>query len=87
MSAHLITSHTRLVNDVNQIRDVITCLPQTQPWMDERLTTLKQNCKDNRMEHNHHEEGPNHHYNRDPQNVNRDLGIKVAIPEFDGKMH
>lgn len=55
--------------------------------MDERLTTVKPNCKDNRMEHNHHEEGPNHHYNPDPQNVNRDLGIKVAIPEFDGKMH
>lgn len=38
------------------------------------------------MEHNHHEEGPNHHYSHVPQNVDRNLGIMLVILEYDGKM-
>lgn len=45
------------------------------------------NCTDNNhMEHNHHEEGPNHHYSHVPQNVDRNQGIMLVILEYDGKM-
>lgn len=57
--------------------------------MDARFTDLKHNHTDNNhWENDYQEKAPNFRNQRNlgPQNVDRNLGIKIIIPDHDGKM-
>ena len=53
-----------------------------------RIETQLTNLENNRHEDNHQDDGGNNRNQRDPHavNVDRDLGIKLVIPEYDGKL-
>lgn len=40
----------------------------------------------NHWVHINNVDGPNHHGDQGPQNVDRELGIKIVIPKYDDKM-
>ena len=54
----------------------------------ERIDTQLTNLENNRREENHQDDGRHNWNHRDPHivNVDRDLGIKLVIPEYDGKL-
>ena len=53
-----------------------------------RIETPSTNLENNRREDNHRADGGHNRNHQDPHavNVNRDLGIKFVIPEYDGKL-
>ena len=55
----------------------------------ERIETRLTNLETNRREDNHRDDGRHIRNQRDPYavNVDRDLGIKLVIPEYDGKLN
>ena len=54
----------------------------------ERIDSRLINMETNRHEENHRDDGRHNRNQRDPHavNVDRDLGIKLLIPEYDGKL-
>ena len=54
----------------------------------ERVETRLTNLETNRREENHRDDGRHNRNQRDPHavNVDRDLGIKLVIPEYDRKL-
>lgn len=57
--------------------------------MDTLLTNLEHNRMDNNHWENYHREGdPNlwNQHNQGPSDIDRDLVIKIVIPEYKGKM-
>lgn len=54
----------------------------------ERIETRLTNLETNRHEENHWDDGRHNRNQRDLHavNVDRDLGIKLVIPEYDGKL-
>lgn len=56
--------------------------------MDIQLTNLERNHTDHNHDDNHQDEDINfrNQCNPGPQNFGRDLGIKIVLPEYDGRM-
>ena len=54
----------------------------------ERIDSRLINLETNRREENHRDDGRHNWSQRDPHavNVDHDLGIKLVIPEYDGKL-
>ena len=69
---------------VNQLLVMIIQMQETLARIETRLTNLETN----RREDNHRDDIGHNRNQRDPHavNVDRDLGIKLVIPEYDGKL-
>ena len=73
---------------VNQLSAMIVQMQAQMQESLERIETRLTNLETNRCEENHRDDGRHNRNQRDPHavNVDRDLGIKLVIPEYDGKL-
>ena len=73
-----------LSETVNQLSVMIVQMQDTIVRIETRLTNLE----NNRRKDDHRDNGGHNRNHRDPHavNVNRDLGIKLVFPEYDGKL-
>lgn len=69
---------------VTQLLVMMVQMQEALVWIETRLTNLETN----RREDNHRDDGGHNRNQRDLHavNVDRDLGIKLVIPEYDGKL-
>eukprot|EP00268_Persea_americana_P013940 TRINITY_DN16175_c0_g1_i4.p1 TRINITY_DN16175_c0_g1~~TRINITY_DN16175_c0_g1_i4.p1 ORF type:complete len:110 (-),score=13.00 TRINITY_DN16175_c0_g1_i4:86-415(-) len=73
-----------LLVTINQISATMVQMQETLARIETRLTNLETNRRED-----NHRAGRGHNQNqRDPHavNVDRDLGIKLVIPKYDGKL-
>ena len=73
---------------VNQLSAMMGPMQAQMQESLERIETRLSNLETNRREESHQEDGRHNWNQRDPHavNVDRDLGIKLVIPEYDGKL-
>ena len=73
---------------VNQLSATMVQMQVQMQETLERIETRLTNLETNRREENHLDDGRHNRNQRDPHavNVDRDLDIKLVIPEYDGKL-